>query len=72
VPMSRESRSMRARVAALSRDRAPDDPEYVDAQRQFRTARLAEYVAEVVAKAPPLTDEQLEQVAALLRAGRSA
>ena len=59
----------RARIAALSRDRRPDDPELVDARRSLRAARLEERVNEMLAGWPPLTDEQLDRVAALLRAG---
>lgn len=56
----------RARIAALSRSRAADDPEIVDARRNMRAERLAQHVAEVVAKAPPLTKEQRQRIAALL------
>ncbi|MGO9382398.1 MAG: hypothetical protein ACLP4W_09945 [Mycobacterium sp.] len=59
----------RARIAALSRDRDPDDPELVEARRSLRASRLEEHVAKVVDGWPPLTDEQLDNVAALLRAG---
>lgn len=56
----------RARVASLSRDRAPDDPELQGARRDLRAAVLADHVAKQVAKFPPLTDEQAEKIAALL------
>jgi hypothetical protein len=59
----------RARIAALSRDRQPHDPELVEARRTLRGIRLEERVSEVLAGWPPLTDEQLDRVAALLRAG---
>jgi hypothetical protein len=59
----------RARVAALSRDRDDGDPELVDARRSLRAELLAEHVAEAVSQAPPLSAEQLDRVAALLRAG---
>ena len=68
-------RHHRARVAALSRDRAPDDPELVaarqalaDARRDpdLRTERLAKAIRETVDAAPPLTDEQRRELAALL------
>lgn len=57
----------RARVASLSRDRTPDDPELADARRDLRATHLADYVAKVVAQAPPLTCEQREIVAGILR-----
>jgi len=59
----------RARIAALSRDRAPDDPELVEERRLLRASRLEEHVDKVLAGWPPLTDEQLDRIAALLRAG---
>ncbi len=59
----------RARIAALTRDRAPDDPELIGAHAEFKTQRLADHVDRVLADWPPLTDEQLDRVAALLRAG---
>ena len=61
----------RARVAALSRDRAPDDPDLQDARRDLRASMLAAHVAKVVAQAPPLTAEQRDRLAILLRGGAS-
>jgi hypothetical protein len=59
----------RGRVAALSRDRDPDDPDLIEARRDLRAEVLAEHVSRVIAAAPPLSDEQLSRIAALLRAG---
>ncbi|SET33105.1 hypothetical protein [Geodermatophilus poikilotrophus] len=56
----------RARVAALSRDRASDDPELLDARRRLRAERLAKAIRETVDAAPPLTDPQRRELAALL------
>ncbi len=67
----------RARVAALSRDRAPDDPELVaarqalaDARRaeaaDLRAQRLAKAIRETVNAAPPLSIEQRRELASLL------
>jgi hypothetical protein len=65
----------RARYAALSRDRAPDDPELVAARQALaearqdpalRVERLAEAIRKAVDAAPPLTDEQRTRLAALL------
>lgn len=56
----------RARVAALSRSRTPDDPELVDARRSMRTERLADHIRRVVDEAPPLTTEQRSRLAAIL------
>ncbi len=56
----------RARVAALSRDRAPDDPELVDARRSLAATRLEDYIAKTVAAAPPLTAAQRARLQDLL------
>jgi hypothetical protein len=63
----------RARVAALSRDRAPDDPELLNARRNLRAERLALAICKAVDAAPPLSDEQRTRLAALLHnpAGRT-
>jgi hypothetical protein len=57
----------RGRVAALSRSRTANDPELVDARQNMRAERLAEYVTKVVDESPPLTSEQRERIAAILR-----
>lgn len=57
----------RARVAGLSRDRHPSDPDLLEARANLKAARLEDYVARVIASAPPLTNEQRERIAALLR-----
>ena len=59
----------RARVAALSRDRAPNDPDLQGARRDLRASMLAEHVAKVVAQAPPLSPAQRDRIAVLLRGG---
>lgn len=60
--------SERARVAALSRSRCADDPELVGAKNELRIARLEDYITRVVNEAPPLTEEQRDRLAGLLRA----
>lgn len=62
-------KSQRGRVAALSRSRAADDPEYCAARRDLAATSIAEYAKKVVAKAPPLTAEQRDRIAAILRGG---
>lgn len=59
----------RARVAALSRSRTADDPDMIDARRDLRAARLADYITRTVDAAPPLTAEQRDRLALLLTAG---
>lgn len=61
--------SERARVASLSRSRSDDDPDLVNARRNLKAARLQEYVQRIVAQAPPLTPEQADTIAGLLRGG---
>lgn len=70
--LSQEARHHRARVAALSRDRASDDPEYIDAQRSFTEAQLRDAIQRALRKAPPLNDEQRVRLAELLRPARDA
>jgi hypothetical protein len=62
----------RARVAALSRDRAADDPDLLDARRDLRAARLEDYIRKLVDCAPPLTPDQRDRLAVLLRRGGAA
>ena len=61
----------RARVAALSRDRAPNDPELLAARRDLAEARrveqLEDHVKRVADHAPLLTSEQRDRLALLLR-----
>ena len=57
----------RARVASLSRSRTADDPALVAARRDLRAARAEDYIKALVDSAPPLTDEQRERLALLLR-----
>lgn len=57
----------RARVASLSRSRTPNDPALIRARRDLRAERLAEHIAAKVAEAPPLTTDQLDRLARLLR-----
>ena len=57
----------RARVASLSRSRTPDDPDLVAARRNLRAARLEDYIRRTVDAAPPLTAEQRDRLAVLLR-----
>lgn len=56
----------RAKVASLSRVRPQNDPELVEARRNLKAAKLEEYVARVVATAPPLTEDQKHRIASLL------
>ena len=57
----------RAKVGGLSRGRAPDDTELVDAKRNLAEAKISDYLEKVLNTAPPLTDEQRTRLAELLR-----
>lgn len=57
----------RARVASLTRSRTNDDPELVLARQRLKAARVEDYIARVVSEAPPLTPEQRDRIASLLR-----
>lgn len=62
----------RARVAAFSRSRPDDDPDLLAARRNLKTERLADYIRRAVDSAPPLTPEQRDRLALLLRGGPDA
>ena len=62
-------RGPRARVAALTRSRPENDPDLLDARRELRAARLEDYIRRTVDAAPPLTDDQRDRLALLLRGG---
>jgi hypothetical protein len=49
--------------------RPDDDPELIEARRNLRAIRLEDHVTKVLAQAPPLTVEQRDRIAALLRTG---
>lgn len=57
----------RAKIASLSRTRSSDDPDLLAARQRLKAMRLEEHVRAVVASFPPITEEQAERVAELLR-----
>jgi hypothetical protein len=62
----------RARHNVLLRYRSSDDPVVVEARRDLRAAKLEEYIERTVGEAPPLTSEQRDRLALLLRGGAAA
>jgi len=56
---------LRARVAALTRA-------VEDCRRQLAEVRLTQYVEQIVARWPRPSDEVIDKIAGLLRAGRSS
>jgi hypothetical protein len=67
APSSPDVAHHRARVGALSRDRSPDDPEFLAAKRDLTAANLEAHIAKVIAAVPTLTTEQRSHIADLLR-----
>ncbi|MGI9092667.1 MAG: hypothetical protein ACR2FF_04330 [Mycobacteriales bacterium] len=59
----------RARLAAHKRHHP--DADDGDLRRDLRAARLADYIERTVAAAPPLTGEQKDRLALLLRPSNS-
>lgn len=62
----------RARAAALTRSRDESDPDLIDAKQSLRAARLEDVIRRSVDAAPPLTTEQRERLATLLRPSPTA
>jgi hypothetical protein len=56
-------RTHRARIAGLSRDREPDDPELVEARRALTASLREERVRRAIAGEPALTAEQCARLA---------
>ena len=57
----------RAQVAGLARRRPADDPELAQARHDLQVANLERAVQRAVDAAPPLTEQQRNKIAALLR-----
>lgn len=65
--MSGSTRTARARLAARTRH-SPDDTDAIEAARaDLAAAGLADHIQAVVDSAPPLTAEQRDRLATLLR-----
>ena len=65
--------STSGRAAALAKYRSPDDPERQAVEAELATVKIARYVERIVDAAPPLTDSQRAELAALiLRSDRGA
>lgn len=61
-------KSDRATLGYLASQQVPGtDPRVIDAKRRMREGLLAEHIARVVNEAPPLTQEQRDRLAVLLR-----
>ena len=65
MPVRRKVRSQIANAVKVGRPAA----ELRELRAEFAALKLAEYIARVVAEAPPLTNEQRDRLALLLRGG---
>lgn len=63
MPADDNTRVLQAKRAAAKRWGRADEP---DLARELATERIARYVKDVVASAPPLTAEQKDKIALLL------
>lgn len=63
--MSKEVLTARSRLGVAARRQKPG--EVAAARRDLAAAKIESYVAKTVAGAPPLTKEQLDRIAVLLR-----
>jgi hypothetical protein len=66
-----EKLRQRGRVNALQRHRRPDDPELAAARVELKVISAEEYIKRLVAEAPPLTAEQRDKLAGILRPAAS-
>lgn len=66
VRQSADALHHRARIASLSRDRAADDPELLEARESYWHASWSDRVKKLVADAPPLSRADLQEIATLL------
>ncbi len=75
MPLSESRRKARAKLASATAraDRDPRAAESLDElRREYRFLTAAEYVKELVDEAPPLSVEQRDRLALLLRGGAAA
>lgn len=59
--------NLRAKLAIESRWRPDED--HTELRRDYIAEKLAEHIAKTVAEAPPLTTQQRDRLAGLLRGG---
>lgn len=67
-----QRRRAAAVVGGIERQCGPDDPRLPELRRDLRAAELEEHVRRIVDQAPPLTPEQRDRIAVLLRPARQA
>jgi hypothetical protein len=70
-PMALGPRTATAKGRLVVAHRRPIDPAKVEeCRRDLNAAKLADYTEKILATWPPLTDQQIENVVAILRAGQ--
>jgi hypothetical protein len=57
----------RSALALTIQKYGKDSPEAIEARANFKARRLAHHIEKILAEAPPLTDEQRNALAELLR-----
>ena len=67
APIPPEARRLRGRIAAATRHHPGDTDTIADDKREYRFLVLADYIKRTVDAAPPLTPEQRDRLAVLLR-----
>lgn len=67
MALSTATRKAQGALAAAERHHPDDTDRLTEARREFAAAKLEDYVRQVVDSAPPLTEDQLERVTAILR-----
>lgn len=58
-------------IAAMTKHYGPEYPGIPDVRRQLAEANLERYIEAQVAKCPPLTDDQIARLTALLKRGQA-
>ncbi len=66
-PLPDPTLSARGRLNAYKRYRPADDPAIIEARRDLKALRAADYVRRLIDEAPPLTASQRDNLAVLLR-----
>ena len=67
IPGTPRLADLQAALARFCRAHPDDTAGADEIRRELRTARAAEYISKIVDSAPPLTAEQRDRLAALLR-----
>lgn len=66
--VSATTRTLRGQLGAIRRHHPDQDDSSI--ARDLAASVITDYVVKVVDSAPPLTDEQCDRIASLLRSGR--